>query len=124
MGWQYKMAVSLSVHIGILGLILTGIWLYWSIVDYAALNASWTRLMALSHTPGVSTQRLVVAIADQDAHRLNMVAEIAGKIIGALIAAVGGLGLVVCLSRRGESISGFPVETDQQHRRRRASAGT
>lgn len=36
----------------------------------------------------------------QEAHHLNMVAEIAGMMIGALIAAMDGLGLVVCLTRR------------------------
>lgn len=100
MGWRYKLAIAISVNTILVGVVLAAIWLYWSIVDYAALNEAWTRLMDLSKTPGVSTQRLLVANAVQDAHRFNMVAEIAGMMIGALIAAVGGLGLVFCLNRR------------------------
>ena len=103
MGWRYNLAIAISVLTILVGVILTAIWLYWSIVDYTALNEAWTRLMDLSKTPGVSTQRLLVANAVQGAHRLNMVAEITGMMIGTLIAAVGGLGLVVCLTRRKDS---------------------
>jgi len=97
---RLKLAIGISILTILVGMGLSAVWFYWSIVDYTALNASWTRLMTLSHTPGISTQHLMVVIADQDAHRLNMVAEIAGMMIGALIAAVGGLGLIVCITRR------------------------
>ena len=98
-----KLACAISILTILVGVILATIWFYWSLVDYAALNEAWTRLMDLSKSPGVSTQRLLVANAVQDAHRLNMVAEIAGMMIGALIAAVGGLGIVVCMTRRKDA---------------------
>ena len=98
-----KQAYAISILTILVGVVLAAIWFYWSIVDYAALNEAWTRLMERSKTPGVAAQRLLVANAVQDAHRLNMVAEIAGMMIGALIAAVGVLGLVVCLTRRKDA---------------------
>lgn len=99
MAWKQKFAITISVLTIVFGVVLTVIWFAWSVIDYKALNEAWVHLMDLSKTPGVSTQKLLVANSSQSAHRVNMLAEIVGMMIGALIAAVGGLGLVICLTR-------------------------
>lgn len=99
MAWKQKLAIAISVLTILVGVVGAGFWFFWCLVDYDALNKAWVQLMNLSKTPGVSTQKLLVANGVQAAHRLNVAAEITATMIGALIAAVGGLGLVVCLTR-------------------------
>lgn len=102
---KLKLAYGLSIAAIALGTILMGVFLYWSLVDYAALNEAWVRLMSLSKAEA-STQRLLVALGVQDAHRINLACEIVALMISALITAVGGHALVTCLLRdRGDGVT-------------------
>lgn len=101
MSLKMKLAFALSIVTILIGVAIAILWFWWALIDYQLLNAAWSRLMDLSKTPGISTQRLLVAIADQDAHRANMVAEIVAMTLGVVVSAIGALGLVVCLTRKG-----------------------
>ena len=84
----------LVVVLGMGSFLLCG---YFTFVDFAMLRGAYAHLLKL--TPSSSVQAILLAEAQQNAHRINVFADGTWTLLSAIIAALG-LNGVASLSRR------------------------
>lgn len=93
------LAVVLNVGTILTGFVAAAIWAYWALVDLAALYLAWDRFTKLAHN-GASLREVHIAGVVQDAHRFNFGVEVICVLLGAVVVALGVLGISLLISRK------------------------
>ena len=83
-----RFAFYFLVAIGVAGVLLFG---YYTFVDFALLRGAYAHLLKL--TPASSVQAILLAEAQQNAHRINVFADGTWTLLSAILIGVGLNGL-------------------------------
>ncbi len=83
-----RAAFSLVIALGLGGVLLFG---YYTVVDFALLRGAYAHLLKL--TPSSSVQTILLAEAQQNAHRINVFADGTWTLLSAILVVLGLNGL-------------------------------